>query len=63
MGKVLTFIVGSRDTDAPPLLQIANVGSGEIRSIHGEEVTDIVDYIGQQLKSLLLSTIKYQQQQ
>ena len=39
IGKVLTFIGGSRDPDAPSLFQIANVDSGEIRWIHGEEVT------------------------
>ena len=42
IGKVLTFVGGSRDPDAPSLFQIANVDSGEIRWIHGEEVTDIV---------------------
>ena len=42
IGKVLTSIGGSRDPDAPTLFQIANVDSGEIRWIHGEEVTDIV---------------------
>ena len=41
IGKVLTFIGGSRDPDAPSLFQIANVDSGEIRWIHGEEVTEI----------------------
>ena len=38
IGKVLTFVGGSRDPDAPSLFQIANVDSGEIRWIHGEEV-------------------------
>ena len=42
IGKVLTFVSGSRDPDAPSLLQIANVDSGEIRWIHGEEITEIV---------------------
>ena len=42
IGKVLTFVAGSRDPDAPSLFQIANVDSGEIRWIHGEEVTEIV---------------------
>ena len=42
IGKILTFIGGSRDPDAQIILQIANVDSGEIRWIHGEEVTDIV---------------------
>ena len=42
IGKVLTIIGGSRDPVAPSLFQIANVDSGEIRWIHGEEVTEIV---------------------
>ena len=42
IGKILTFIGGSRDQDGPTLFQIANVDSGEIRWIHGEEVTEIV---------------------
>ena len=42
IGKVLTFVGGSRDPDAPSLFQIGKVDSGEIRWIHGEEVTDIV---------------------
>ena len=42
IGKILTFIGGSREPDAPTLFQIANVDSGEIRWIHGEEVTEIV---------------------
>ena len=41
IGKVLTFIGGSRDLDASTLIQIANVDSGEIRCIHGEEVIEI----------------------
>ncbi len=42
VGKVLTFVGGSRDPDAPSLFQIANVNSGEIRWIQNEEVTEIV---------------------
>ncbi len=42
IGKVLTFVGGSHDPEAPSLFQISNVDSGEIRWIHGEEVTDIV---------------------
>ncbi len=42
IGKVLRFLVGSPDPDAPTLFQIANVDSGEIRWIHREEVTEIV---------------------
>ena len=45
IGKVLTFIGCSSDPDAPTLLQIANLDSGEICWIHVEEVTNIVrDY-------------------
>tara|TARA_Y100001968_G_scaffold328542_1_gene375928 strand:- start:3104 stop:3358 length:255 start_codon:yes stop_codon:yes gene_type:complete len=42
IGKVITLIGGSRDPSTPTLFQIANIDSGEIRWIHGEEVTDIV---------------------
>ena len=42
VGKVLTFIGGSLDPHAPTLFHVANVDSGEIRWIHGEEVTEIV---------------------
>ena len=42
VGKVLTFIGSSRDSDAPTLFQIANVDSGETRWILGEEVIEIV---------------------
>ncbi len=59
IGKILTFIGGSRDPDAPTLFQIANVDSGEICWIHGDEVTEILVNIGQLLKSLLLFTSKY----
>ena len=45
IGKVLTFIGGARDPQAPTLFQVANVDSGEISWIHGEEVLEIVmDY-------------------
>ena len=56
IGKVLTFVGGSRDPDAPSLFQIANVDSGEIRWIHGEEVTEIVAEYRTIIKTLLLST-------
>ena len=39
IGKVLTFVGGSRDPDAPSLFQIANVDAAEIRWIHRVEVT------------------------
>ena len=65
IGKVLTFIGGSRDPDAPSLFQIANVDSGEIRWIHGEEVTDIVSEYRTTIKkpSSLYEQIQQQQHQ
>ena len=59
IGKVLTFVGGSRDPDAPSLFQIANVDSGEIRWIHGEEVTDIVSEYRTTIKKPLRFSSKY----
>ena len=59
IGKVLTFIGGSRDPDAPSLFQIANVDSGEIRWIHGEEVTEIVGKYQKILRLLNYELSKY----
>ena len=42
IGKVLTFIGGLGDPDTPTLFQIANLDSGEISWVHGEEVSEIV---------------------
>ena len=42
IGKILAFIGGLRDPEASTLFQIANLDSGEIRWINGEEVTEIV---------------------
>jgi len=61
IGKVLTFIGGSRDPGAPTLFQIANVDSGEIKWIHGEEVTDIVSAYRTTIKKP--STLRAQQNQ
>ena len=48
--KVLSFIGGSRDPDAPSLFQVANVDTGEIKHIHAAEVKEIVcTYQQQQL--------------
>ena len=65
IGKILTFIGGSRDPDAPTLFQIANVDSGEIHWIHGEEVTEIVSEYGTTIKtpSSFYEQIQQQQQQ
>ena len=40
--KVLSFVWGSRDPDAPSLFQVANVDTGEIKHIHAAEVKEIV---------------------
>ena len=60
IGKVLTFVGGSLDPDAPSLFQIANVDSGEISWIHGEEVNEIVCEYRTTIKkpSLLFQEIK-----
>ena len=64
IGKVLTFVGGSRNPDAPSLLQIANVDSGETRWIHGEEVIDIVSEYRTTIKkpSSFYEQIQQQQQ-
>ena len=40
--KVLSFVGGSRDPDAPSLFQVANVDTGEIKHAHAAEVKEIV---------------------
>ena len=42
IAKVLNFIGGSRDPDAPTLFQAAYVDTGEILWVHAEEVKAIV---------------------
>ena len=65
IGKVITFVGCFRDPDAPSLFQIANVDSGEIRWIHGEEVTEIVAEYRTTIKkpSSIYEQIQQQQQQ
>ena len=40
--KVVSFVGGARDPDSPTLFQVANVHSGEIKFVHGEEVKQIL---------------------
>ena len=40
--KVLSFVGGARDPLAPTIFQVANVDTGEIKFVHGEEVKEIV---------------------
>ena len=63
IGKILTFIGGSRDPDAPTLFQIANVDSGEISWIHGEEVKEIVSEYRTTIKKPYSFYERIQQQQ
>ena len=42
IAKVLSFFGGARDPDSPTLFQVANVDSGEIKFVHGEEVKQIL---------------------
>ena len=40
--KVLSIVSGARDPLAPTIFQVANVDTGEIKFVHGEEVREIV---------------------
>ena len=40
--KVLSFVGGARDPQAPTIFQVANVDTGEIKFVHGEDVREIV---------------------
>ena len=50
IAKVLSFVGGARDTDAPKLFQVANVDSCEIKFVHGEEVKQILSKFEWRLK-------------
>ena len=51
--KVLSFVGGARDPLAPTIFQVANVDTGEIKHVHGEEVKEIVcSYEGEVQKKL-----------
>ena len=54
--KVLSFVGGSRDPDAPSLFQVANVDTGDIKNIHAAEVKEIVSTYEQEVKKRLEST-------
>tara|TARA_B100000674_G_C37246920_1_gene648329 strand:- start:46 stop:312 length:267 start_codon:yes stop_codon:yes gene_type:complete len=48
--KVLSFVGGARDPLAPTLFQVANVDTGEIKFVHGEDVREIVSTYEEQVK-------------
>ena len=60
--KVLSFVGGSRDPDAPSLFQVANVDTGEIKHIHAAEVKEIVSTYEQEVKQRLESPTPTDQQ-
>ena len=53
--KVLSFVGGSRDPDAPSLFQVANVDTGEIKHVHAAEVKEIVSTYEQEVQKRLES--------
>ena len=53
--KVLSFVGGARDPLAPTLFQVANVDTGEIKFVHGEEVREIVSTYEQEVQKRLES--------
>ena len=60
--KVLSFVGGARDPSAPTLFQVANVDTGEIKFVHGEEVREIVSTYEQEVKQRLESPTPTEQQ-
>ena len=60
--KVLSFIGGSRDPDAPSLFQVANVDTGEIKIVHAAEVKEIVSTYEQEVQKRLESPTSTEQQ-
>ena len=50
IAKVLSFVGGARDPLAPTLFQVANVDTGEIKFVHGEEVREIVSTYEQEVQ-------------
>ena len=60
--KVLSFTGGSRDPDAPSLFQVANVDTGEIKTIHAAEVKEIVSTYEQEVMKRMDSTTRTEQQ-
>ena len=60
--KVLSFIGGSRDPDAPSLFQVANVDTGEIKTIHAAEVKEIVSTYEQEVMKRMDSPTSTEQQ-
>ena len=53
--KVLSFVGGARDPLAPTLFQVANVDTGEIKFVHGEEVREIVSTYQQEVQKRIES--------
>ena len=56
--KVLSFVGGARDPLAPTLFQVANVDTGEIKFVHGEEVKEIVCTYEEEIQKRLESPVE-----
>ena len=56
--KVLSFVGGARDPLAPTIFQMANVDTGEIKFVHGEEIREIVCTYEQEVQKRLESPIE-----
>ena len=54
--KVLSFVGGARDPLSPTIFQVANVDTGEIKFVHGEEVREIVCTYEAEIKKRLESS-------
>ena len=57
--KVLSFVGGSRDPDAPSIFQVANVDTGEIKQVLVVEVKEIVSTYEQEVKQRSESPTSY----
>ena len=42
IAKVLSYVAGARDPNAPTLFQVANIDTGEIHYVNAAEVKEIV---------------------
>ncbi len=58
--KVLSFVGGARDSLFTTLFQVANVDTGELKFVHGEEVREIVSNYVQEVQQRLELRLKGQ---
>ena len=60
--QLLGDVYKRQDPDAPSLFQVANVDTGEIKTIHAAEVKEIVSTYEQEVKKRLESPTQTEQQ-